>query len=62
VTFEASAKLLRLESRAFEDCSSLSSICIPSSVELIGSSCFFGGDALSTVTFEAGSALSRIGM
>jgi hypothetical protein len=38
----------------------LVSACIPSSVEILYQRCFLGARALSTVTFEAGSKLSRI--
>jgi hypothetical protein len=60
VTFETGSKLSRIESGAFRDCSSLSSICILSSVEKLYKSCFYGCKALSDVTFEAGSQLLRI--
>jgi hypothetical protein len=39
---------------------SLLSICIPSSVEMVGAQCFGGCESLSTVTFEPGSRLSCV--
>jgi hypothetical protein len=75
VAFEFNSKLSRIENLAFgnrwsmpEDafvpimqaCSSLSSICIPSSVEVLRQSSFSGCIALSVLTFESGSQLSLI--
>jgi hypothetical protein len=60
VTFEAGSKLSHIESAAFALCSSLSSICIPSSVELLCAKCFGGCGALSRVIFEPGSKLSSV--
>jgi hypothetical protein len=60
VTFEAGARLSRIESHAFWDCSSLSSICIPLRVEILCKSCFGKCQALSVVTFRSGSQLSDI--
>jgi hypothetical protein len=59
-TFEAVSACLRIESYAFASCSSLSSICIPSSVETLCDHCFSQCTALSSVTFEPGSRLSHI--
>jgi hypothetical protein len=60
VTFETGSKLSRIDLYAFLHCSSLSSICIPSSVEMLGESCFFGCEGLSNVTFEPGSQFSSV--
>jgi hypothetical protein len=49
-----------MKPRAFGDCTSLSSICIPSSVQIISIQCCSGCANLSTVTFEPGSKLSRL--
>jgi hypothetical protein len=43
VAFESGSKLSRIESHAFSGCSSLSSICIPSSVEVLGDHCLGDG-------------------
>jgi hypothetical protein len=60
VTFESGSKLSRIESFAFWHCPSLSSICIPSSVEVLCGNCFFQcGEGL-RVTFESGSKLSSV--
>jgi hypothetical protein len=48
---------LALGESAFERCSSLRSICIPSSVESIPELCFKDCTRLSNLTFEAGSKL-----
>jgi hypothetical protein len=61
VTFEPGSKLSSIGNCAFGDCSSLSSICIPSSVERIGKCCFLRCTRLQLVSFESGSRLSRIG-
>ena len=45
---------------AFSDCSSLTSIEIPASVETIKASAFKGCSSLATVTFENGSQLKTI--
>jgi hypothetical protein len=60
VAFETGSKLSRIEVAAFAHCSSLSSICIPSSVEILREWCFAGCQALCNVTFEADSRLSHI--
>jgi hypothetical protein len=51
---------LCIDESAFENCSTLSSIVIPSSVERLSHKCFSGCTALSTITFEPHSHLSRI--
>jgi hypothetical protein len=60
VTFESGCKLSRIGRSAFWRCSSLSSICIPSSVEQLCASCFADCNGLSSVTFESGSKLSSV--
>jgi hypothetical protein len=53
------SQLIRIESDAFS-CSSLQSIVIPSSVEILGSSCFSRCESLSSISFESNSRLIRI--
>ena len=68
VTFEKGSKLKTIGGGykeefyygAFSDCSALTSIEIPSSVETIGSSAFARCSKLATVTFEKGSQLKTI--
>jgi hypothetical protein len=60
VTFESGSKLSSIDKSAFQYCRSLSSICIPSSVEKVGKHCFDGCESLSAVTLESGSKLSPI--
>jgi hypothetical protein len=60
VIFERVSIVWRFGRSAFEKCTSLLSICIPSSVEVISAGCFAECASLSVVTFEAGSVLSRI--
>jgi hypothetical protein len=70
VTFESGSRLRIIGQRAFACCMSLEAICIPASVETLGSMCFGGKigfddilacEALTTVTFEPGSRLREIG-
>ena len=70
VTFEKGSKLKTIEGStsaslyyggAFGNCSALTSIEIPASVETIGQSTFTDCEALTTVTFEKGSKLKTIG-
>jgi hypothetical protein len=60
VTFESGSELLHICESAFEDCTSLTSICIPSSVTLLGKSCFSGCSALAELRFEPESKLQSI--
>jgi hypothetical protein len=60
VTFESGSQLSSIAESAFWGCSSLSSIFIPSSVEMLGAYCFSQCNSLSMVTFESGSQLSSI--
>jgi hypothetical protein len=54
---ESGSELCCVEAGAFWECSSLSSICIPSSVEVLGKFCFYGCRSLSTVPFDSVSKL-----
>ena len=66
VTFEKDSQLKTIEGSsyntygAFFDCSALTSIEIPASVETIGAAVFQGCETLTTVTFEKGSQLKTI--
>ena len=66
VTFEKGSQLKTIggdsySSGAFSDCTALTSIEIPASVETIETSAFRGCSKLATVTFEKGSQLKTIG-
>ena len=65
VTFEKGSQLKTIAGDsydgAFSDCSSLTSIEIPASVETIGKEAFYKCSSLATVTFEKGSQLKIIG-
>jgi hypothetical protein len=61
VTFEFGSRLQMLERWTFSGCSSLQSICVPASVEILEDACFFNLPNLSSVTFESGSRLREIG-
>jgi hypothetical protein len=61
VTFERGSKISHIEERAFSHCSSHLSICIPSSVDILGDECFSQSEADLLVTFETGSRLRRLG-
>jgi TPR repeat protein len=59
ISFESNSRLIRIESDAFSE-SSLQSIVIPMSVEILGSSCFSFCRSLSSISFESNSRLIRI--
>ena len=66
VTFENGSQLKTIEggypsSGTFADCTALTSIEIPASVETIEAAAFNGCSSLATVTFEKGSQLKTIG-
>jgi hypothetical protein len=61
VTVESHSRLLVIGAFAFEKCSALSSICIPSSVERLDDQCFHECRALSAVRCEWDSHLSSVG-
>jgi hypothetical protein len=58
LTFEPCSKVSILGPSAFLSCSSLQSICIPSSVQTISDSCFAFCPTLSNVAFEPDSQIS----
>jgi hypothetical protein len=60
LTFESNSKLDRIEALSFSNCSSLTSISIPSSVTFLGNSCFSNCRLLSTLIFESNCQLDRI--
>ena len=65
VTFEKGSQLKTIAGGssygAFSDCTALTSIEIPASVETIEEAAFYGCSSLTTVTFEKGSQLKTIG-
>mgnify|MGYP000572570146 CR=1 FL=1 len=65
VTFEKESQLKTIGGDyyygAFSDCTALTSIEIPASVETIGNTAFYSCSSLATVTFEKGSRLKTIG-
>lgn len=60
VAVEIPSSVINIESRAFDDCSSLANIEIPSSVETIGENAFSNCTSLQSITFEEGSQLQVI--
>jgi hypothetical protein len=60
IAFEPGSKLTQIGSLVFGICESLQSICIPSSVQILCSHCFFWFRALSSLFFEPASKLSQI--
>jgi hypothetical protein len=61
VKFGSGCQISNLSESAFAGCSSLASICIPSSIQTISKSCFADCTNLSNVTFEIGSRLTNLG-
>jgi hypothetical protein len=59
VTFEVGCKILDIGARAFANCLSLQSICIPSSIRTVSASCFRGCTNMYAIVFEAGCRLPR---
>jgi hypothetical protein len=60
VTFESGSRLIRIDESAFSDCESLTSICIPASVEILYRSCFSGCTSISQLRFESGCKVTRL--
>jgi hypothetical protein len=60
VIFESGSMVSRIGMSAFENCSGLSSICIPSSIEVLRQYCFQHCSSLSSVTFESPSRIACI--
>ena len=60
LTFENNSQLVSIGGSSFNNCESLTSITIPSSVTSIGAGAFFNCIALKTVTFENNSQLKSI--
>jgi hypothetical protein len=60
VTLETGSKLSRIEASAFSGCSSLSSNCIPASIEIICERSSSDYQNLSNLTSETDTKLSRI--
>jgi hypothetical protein len=60
LTFESGSKLHRIEKGAFSACSSLQSITIPGSVQIVEQFCFSDCASLSSISFDPGSRLQRI--
>ena len=60
VTFEKGSKLKMIQYNTFRDCTSLTTIEIPASVETVEANAFNGCTSLKTVTFEKGSQLLMV--
>jgi hypothetical protein len=60
LTFESGSQLIRIDAGAFFDCTSLISIQIPASMQIIGEKCFSRCGSLLKILFEAHSRLTRI--
>jgi hypothetical protein len=59
VTFERASRVSVIGEFAFEGCSHLRSICLPSTIEVVGQRWFPGGSVVSGWRFERGSKLSE---
>jgi hypothetical protein len=60
VIFESGSLLYQIDAGAFSGCTSLTSISIPASVQIICRFCFFQCSALSECAFAAGANLPTI--
>jgi hypothetical protein len=60
LTFESGSKLQKICTAAFRLASNVRSVCLPASLQEIGSEAFMDCRSLSRVTFESGSELRRI--
>jgi hypothetical protein len=60
LTFASGSKLSRIERQAFLECTSLQSVILPASVELLGSRVFANCRSLARMEFESGSKLRQI--
>jgi hypothetical protein len=60
IVLKDGAKWAAIDRWAFGENSTLKSICIPASVEILEKCCFLGCSSLSGLTFELGSRLTRI--
>jgi hypothetical protein len=61
LSFEPGSSVSVLGKSAFQNCGSLHSICLPSSLETLSTFCFRGCRKLSDLAFEPGSQLSDLG-
>jgi hypothetical protein len=61
LTFSAGSDISTLGALAFEGCSSLREICVPSSVHRVCHSCFRNFQNLSSLTFEPDCHISHLG-
>jgi hypothetical protein len=60
IAFEPGSSITCIPNSTFAEFRLLRSICIPSSVKILGQYCFARCESLSVVTFESGSRLSQI--
>jgi hypothetical protein len=61
ISFESESKLRRIWTSSFMFSPAFSAICIHSPVQMLCDDCFHGGASLSSLIFESGSQLRRIG-